>query len=190
MAQTVTLAKVTSVTEPLAELLSETSRGDRQAFQRVYRLASPKLFAIALRIAGRRDLAEEILQEAFLTVWRKADQYNESRGKPLAWMATIVRHRAIDRLRRDGREPRRQSELPEAGLGAQDLATARFAAGAAEDVRGCLDRLQDKQRKAILLAYYYGLSHEELAVDLDAPLGTVKSWVRRGLLRLKDCLEE
>ena len=94
--------------DPLRQLLQAAGAGDRQAFARVYQLASPRLFAIALRIARRRDMAEDILQEAFLTIWEKADRYDPERGSPLAWMSTIVRYRAIDRLRRrEASDPRR-----------------------------------------------------------------------------------
>lgn len=175
----------------LVELLAATADGDRAAFARLYQESSGRLFAVALRILRRRDLAEDVLQDAYLTIWKKAGQYQAERGRPLAWMATIVRYRAIDRLRTGSR-------MPDAQPSAADIETFE-AAGDCDGwqepqaitigIRRCLERLQPKQRDAILLAFYHGFTHEELAVRLDVPLGTVKSWVRRGLMQLKDCLD-
>ena len=175
----------------LARLLRASADGDRDAFARVYEKTAPRLFPVALRLLRRRDAAEDVLQEAYVQIWRKAGQYDFSRGRPLAWMATIVRNRAIDRLRALARDPSDPSPWEEA---AENLADrdAEMHTGSNPDslaIRRCLERLQDKQRESILLAFYHGLTHEELAARLAAPLGTVKSWVRRGLLELKDCLE-
>jgi len=177
---------------PLEELLAATARGDRRAFRQVYQLSGRWLFGIALRTVGRRELAEEVVQEAFVSIWRKAGQYRPERGEPLAWMTRIVRNRAIDRLRAERRTPREAAsldEIPEAWL-ADGAAEAAVAGHDERALHGCLGKLKNDQRKSIVLAYYYGLTHEELAARLDAPLGTVKSWVRRGLLQLKDCLEQ
>ena len=188
------VTSVTHVTEldPLEELLVAAGRGDRQAFARLYNLSASRLLAIALRILRQREPAEEVLQEAYLTIWKKASQYHPDRGRPLAWMGTIVRHRAIDLLRSQNREPRSHTgfdDVIEGGLG-DDVATEAPFDQIDESLRGCLEKLQSKQQKAIVLAYYYGHTHEELVSALDAPLGTVKSWVRRGLLQLKECLDE
>ncbi len=175
--------------DPLRQLLQAAGAGDRQAFARVYQLASPRLFAIALRIARRRDMAEDILQEAFLTIWEKADRYDPERGSPLAWMSTIVRYRAIDRLRRrEASDPVGTGDEAESLTETPDLEDTIEAHQVAGDVRDGLALLGEKQREAILLAYYYGMTHEELASRLGAPLGTVKSWVRRGLLQLREHL--
>ena len=167
--------------DPLGPLLAAAG-GDRRAFQRLYQISSPRLFAIAVRILRRRDLAEEALQDAFVAIWQRAGQYQAARGAPMAWMGTVVRNRAIDLLRRGGQEV--------TGLEPDRHARAEPAlSDLAENVRNCLATLQESQRRAILLAYYYGMTHQELADRLDAPLGTVKSWVRRGLLQIKDCLQ-
>lgn len=175
----------------LADLLSAVSAGDRCAFATLYQATSGKLFAIAITMLRRRDLAEETLQEAYLAIWQKAALYDPTRGEPLAWMASILRYRAIDRLR----ALRGLADQPSPRL--EDMSCA--AVGGLESweaspllsltVRRCLGGLPDQHRHAILLAFYHGLTHEELAARLDAPLGTVKSWVRRGLLQLKDCLD-
>ena len=193
-AQACPMADVQEIAEidPLEELLLAAGRGDRRAFARIYQLSASRLYPIAIRILGRQDVAEEILQEAFVSIWRKAAQFRPDRGKPLAWMATIVRHRAIDRLRAEAREPRNMAEWnesTEASAGGV-LAGPEVPEHIAATIRGCLERLQEGQRRAILLAYYHGMTHEELAARLDAPLGTVKSWVRRGLLQLRECLDQ
>ena len=178
--------------ETLADLLLAVGQSDRRAFARLYKLSAPTLFAIAVRLLRRRELAEEVMQEAYVAIWRKAGQYQLGRGQPMAWMIAIVRNRAIDRLRRQAREPNVAANLddlteflPNENRGAADPTSAVGAS-----LRECLDRLKESQQRAILLAYYHGLTHEELAKRLDAPLGTVKSTVRRGLLRLKECLEQ
>lgn len=178
--------------ESLEVLLAETARGDRDAFAQLYQLTSPKLFAIALKMLRRRDAAEEVLQDVYLSIWRKAGQYRPERGQPLAWMSMIVRYRAIDRIRaqdREAAEIRGSGDEVQAVIDAQavELHPAQRQDPA---LRGCIEQLQGQQQRAILLAFYYGYTHEELAVRLDAPLGTVKSWVRRGLLQLKECLDE
>ncbi|MEM7222118.1 MAG: sigma-70 family RNA polymerase sigma factor [Pseudomonadota bacterium] len=187
MAESATLADI----DPLGKLLAEAALGDRQAFARIYQLSANRLLPIALRIVGRREAAEDVLQEAYLAIWRRAAQYSPERGQPLAWMSVIVRHRAIDYLRRHAKGPHSPLEWNEATeaeagplLGAEALPEHLSAS-----VRACLGRLKTEQQKAICLAFYYGMTHEELALQLAAPLGTVKSWVRRGLLQMKECLE-
>lgn len=178
--------------DPFADLVLATAGGDKEAFARLYSESSGRLMAIALRMVGRRDLAEDILQEAYVAIWRKAKQFDHTRGRAFTWLAAIVRYRAIDRLRADNRETRdavflddSDSELPEFADADQPLDVPEAMA-----VRDCLGRLQKDQRKAIALAYYHGFTHEELAERLETPLGTVKSWVRRGLLQLRNCLEQ
>ncbi len=169
--------------DPLGSLLVAAAHGDRRAFQRLYQISSPRLFAVSVRILHRRDLAEEALQDAFVTIWQRAAQYRPERGTPMSWMGAVVRNRAIDLLRRGGKElTGLTQDLPDR----PEPATTDLAEG----VRGCLEGLQESPRQAILLAYYYGMTHAELSDRLQAPLGTVKSWVRRGLLQIKDCLEQ
>ena len=178
--------------ETLADLLFAAGQGDRRAFARLYKLSAPTLFAVAMRLLRRRELAEEVVQEAYVAIWRKAGQYQLGRGQPMAWMVAVVRNRAIDRLRSQTREPDVAANLddmadflPGETRGAADPTTAVGAS-----LRECLGRLKVSQQRAILLAYYHGLTHEELATRLEAPLGTVKSTVRRGLLQLKECLDQ
>jgi RNA polymerase sigma-70 factor, ECF subfamily len=175
----------------LTELIAAVAGGDRQGLARLYAATSPQLFGVALRIMKRRDRAEEVLQDAFVSIWQRARDYDAAKGSVMTWMASIVRNRAIDVLRRD-----RPSVSIDDAPGQERWASpdpdpfeATLASAEARRVRDCLDTLDPKPRQAILLAYYDGLTQEELASKLATPLGTIKSWVRRGLLRLKDCLE-
>jgi RNA polymerase sigma-70 factor (ECF subfamily) len=178
----------------LAQLLARTAIADQQAFAELYRLTSAQLFAIALRIVRDRASAEEILQEAYVSIWHHAGSYSAARGEPRTWLATIVRNRCLDSLRRRELDtvamPRDESgeelDLPADGPTPVELLLASAAARA---VRDCVDGLDGAQKQAIALAFYHGLSHAELAAQLREPLGTVKSWIRRGLERLKRCLD-
>ena len=176
----------------LEDLLASTVAGDRQAFAQLYQLTAGRILAIVLRLVGNRTIAEEILQEAFLAIWRKADQYNLERGTPLAWMMTIARNKAIDRLRAEGPATRIVQNFDDSTAAriSEIAETSALPAHLTGPVRQCVEALQDNYRKALLLAYYYGLSHDELASTLKSPLGTVKSWVRRGLLQLKECIDQ
>lgn len=172
------------------ELMVAAAAGDRRAFARVYQASAPKLFTLALRLMRSRAAAEEILQEAFVRIWARAADFNPDKGAALGWMVTIVRNAALDRLRHE-RPAMSIDDAPDIEAlpdpGADPLAAAVSNADA-RALRYCLDQLEPAPRRAILLAYWHGLSHEELAGRLDAPLGTVKSWIRRGMLRLKGCL--
>ncbi|HJQ58762.1 MAG TPA: sigma-70 family RNA polymerase sigma factor [Vineibacter sp.] len=171
----------------LTTALTATARGDRSAFAALYQLAAPTLLGVALRMLGRRDAAEDVLQEAFLAIWDKAGLYQSDRGAPLTWMAMVVRHRAIDRLRQ---EKRRADEVFASPDDIADVpATVESADGATKDVMSCLGRLAPEPRQAIWLALRHGYTHEEVAHRMDRPLGTVKSWIRRGMMDLKECLD-
>ncbi len=174
----------------LGTLLGDAAAGDRVAFRDVYRATAPHLFGLALRLLRRRDAAEEVLQEAFVSIWQHAGDYRRERGSPIAWMGTIVRNRALDRIRRE-RATVALDDVPghedwQDGDPQPDEATA--ASQEARRLAVCLDALDEKPRRAIVLAYREGLTHEEIARRLPAPLGTVKTWIRRGLMQLKDCL--
>jgi RNA polymerase sigma-70 factor (ECF subfamily) len=174
-----------------AQLLA-CARGDQAALERLYATYSAQLLGILMRILRRRDLAEEALQDTFLSVWRKASDYDPARGAAPAWMFVIARHRALDILRRERREV---PLAPEVVTEFCDRLHEVEGDGAALDhlgwrrLRACLERLSANQRRSILLAYFFGLTREEMAARLESPIGTVKSWVRRGLAGLKRCLE-
>jgi RNA polymerase sigma-70 factor, ECF subfamily len=172
---------------PLPQLISASARGDR-AFAALYAQTSAKLFGIALRILRQRELAEEALQESFVAVWERARDYDSARGSAMGWLVTIVRHCAIDQLRRRAARPESGSV---AGAVLPTLAAFDSTDSGAElrALQRCLDELDEQPRRAVLLAYCYGLTRDELATRLGAPVGTVKSWLRRSLERLQKCLE-
>lgn len=177
--------------DPLAGLLAACARRDRDAFERLYRETAAKLFGVALRILRREDWAEEVLQECYIRVWNHAHEYRAGLAAPMTWMTSIVRNACLDRLRR----PRLEVADEDGALAAaaESPGPGPLAAleqdAAARALKRCLEALEPKHRQAIALAYYDGLSHSELAAHLREPLGTVKTWVRRGLLRLRACLE-
>jgi RNA polymerase sigma-70 factor (ECF subfamily) len=174
----------------LVEALVATGREDREAFRTLYRLTSAKLFGICLRICGNRAAAEDVLSDVYLLVWRRAGAYEPGRASPITWLATIARNRAIDWRRASASRP--AAPLAEAPDIADDAPAADDVMLRSEEDRQlhrCLDALEDKQRGAIRTAFFEGLTYAELAQREAVPLGTMKSWVRRGLLRLKDCLD-
>ena len=176
--------------DALPTLMSRIAQGDRAALKQLYDATSAKLFGVALRILSDREEAEDVLQEVYLTVWRRADRFDASRAGVMTWVATIARNRAIDRLRARGPLARAdQIEGLEIADG-QPGAEALVAAGQdASRLQGCLSELDDRTAGVIRTAFFEGVTYEALAHRLDTPLGTVKSWVRRGLARLKGCLE-
>ena len=144
--------------------------------------------AVALRITRRRELAEEVLHDAFVQIWRKAATFDAALGSARGWIYTVVRHRALNAVRSSGRIVAADEGALVALAGAQ----AGWRAGEREIDAGalaeCLGRLDDQKRTCVMLAFVDGYTHEELAQHLDAPLGTVKSWIRRALLALRECL--
>jgi len=172
----------------LAGLLAAVASGDRDALKAVYARQSTRLFGIAMAILRDRTAAADALQEAFLKVWRRAGQFDSARGPAEAWLGQVVRNAALDAARARGREV--LTDDPALGDGAV-AATALDDLTSAEDgvrLRACLGQLDEKPREGILLAFVHGLSHPEVAERMAQPLGTVKSWIRRGLLSLRECL--
>ena len=168
--------------ERLVELLSLTAKGDRQAFGRLYDDTSAKLHGVALRLVKRRDLAEDAVQEAYLQIWYNAKVYRAERGAPIAWLVGIVRYRALDRLRHGG--PDRAADpidVPDRWADPGPTPLEETLRSAEQRVLIlCLGKLDERWRQCIILAFYEGFTHAELSNKLDTPLGTVKSWIRRG----------
>jgi RNA polymerase sigma-70 factor (ECF subfamily) len=171
----------------LVDLLSKTANGDKAAFRALYAEVGPKLFAICLRMMRSRDEAEDVFQEAFVKIWERSHQYDASKGQPLAWLATITRNCALDRLRKPGRTALPFDEAVVEEIDAHVQAIDQTAEG--RDLQRCLEELREDYRRVIVLAYVNGMTHEELASQLDKPMGTIKSWVRRGLEQLKGCMD-
>ena len=187
------LMSSSSSNDPLLRLLQETASNDRDAFRLLYDSSSAKLFGVILRIVKRQDLAEEILQETYLTIWNKANSYNPSLGRPLSWMMTIARNKALDTLR--GLEAKSQaleySESDDAPIQSALRAVIPETLDTADrmSLQNCLDEANEQARESVLLAYVHGFSRDELAARYCVPVNTIKTWLRRALIDLKNCLE-
>jgi RNA polymerase sigma-70 factor (ECF subfamily) len=175
----------------LTDLLARCALRDRAAFAALYQATSANLFGIALRIVVKRHWAEEVLQEAFLKIWNHAPSYDANRGAPMTWMINVVRNQALDLKRRADVRAELTAvpveEMPIAGTDnpVHDAAvTAELAR-----LRRCLQQLADDQRACMLLVYHEGYTPAEIARKKRLPLGTVKTWVRRGLIRVRECLQ-
>jgi RNA polymerase sigma factor (sigma-70 family) len=175
----------------LVEVLVAAGEEDRAAFRELYRLTSAKLFGITLRICGDRQAAEDVLHDVYLTIWKRAGAYEPSRASPITWLATIARNRAIDWRR--AQTIRRTTPLDDTQPIVDTRPSALEALSADQDahlLHDCLDTLEDRQRESIRTAFFDGLTYAQLAERQNTPLGTVKSWVRRGLMKLRECLEQ
>ena len=174
----------------LVEALIRTGQEDRAAFRSVYAMTSAKLFGICLRICGDRQGAEDVLHDVYLIIWNRAGAYQPGRASPISWLATIARNRAIDWRRRQARSrsaPVEEADaLPDGRPAQDDLLVADEANARLHD---CLEGIESRQRGAIRSAFFGGLTYAELAERQAVPLGTMKSWVRRGLLALRGCLD-
>ena len=189
-------------TADLAALLGRVALGDRVAFDTLYRASSSHLLGVTLRIQHDRAQAEDVLQEVYINVWRAAQSYNAALANPTTWLVSIARNRAIDSLRREASSPDTVSSIARGSddEDEHDLLERMAddspgpleqleAASRARSLERCMDQLSADQRGSLALAYYQGLSHSEVADQMGQPLGTVKSWVRRGMQGLKTCLE-
>jgi RNA polymerase sigma factor (sigma-70 family) len=177
--------------ELLEAALVRLSTGDKAALEQVYRLSAPRILATSLRLLGDRSEAEDVLHDTFVRLAGSAQQYRRGRGSAIGWLVTIARNLAIDRLRRRG--SRGPTETVEAAAMIPDPAplaeTSLIAGETNQRISGCLGKLEQDQQGAIRSAFFDGLSYSELAELRGVPLGTMKSWIRRGLARVKECLE-
>lgn len=177
--------------EALRAAMVRLADGDSAALEEIYEATRVKLFGICLRILGDRKEAEDALQDVYINLWQKADRYDPQRASPISWLATFARNRAIDRLRtgkvRGGAVPVEEAlPLPdEAPLADQMMVDAERSAR----IHTCLQTLEAKTQSAIRSAFFDGYTYAQLAEAQDIPLGTMKSWIRRGMQRLKACLE-
>ena len=183
-----------SVTE-LEQWLGAIALGDRIAFNALYEATSPHLFALLLRMLKTTAAAEDALQDCYVKIWNRAGSYQQGRGKPMAWLYSVARYRALDIIRQR-RSDVDVDDVAESALlknlaGDVPVATAEQQAddnASLQRIARCLEALSAEQKRSLLLAYYEGYSHSEIAERLDVPVGTVKSWIRRGLLALRQCL--
>jgi RNA polymerase sigma-70 factor (ECF subfamily) len=191
----------TQRSDALAANLARVALGDRAAFAALYRATSSHLFGVILRINPDRAQAEDALQEVFVNIWRAAQTFDGQRSQPMTWLISVARNRAIDSLRRRKTEVStvsthiatdddNEDDDRLAGLASDDAGPLQLLQQAAQarEISQCMARLSAEQQQCLALAFYQGLSHAEVADHLVQPLGTVKSWVRRALAALKDCL--
>jgi RNA polymerase sigma-70 factor (ECF subfamily) len=174
----------------LDELLTLVGRGDQAAFETVYDRIAAAVFGLILRVLRDGAQSEEVAQEALLEVWRTAGRFDPQRGSASAWVMTIAHRRAVDRVRSERAAADREARVASAAPPppGDEVAEAVESSLEAERVRRCLDGLSAPQRESIVLAYYSGFSYPQVATKLGLALGTVKSWIRDGLSRLRDCL--
>lgn len=177
--------------DPTSELLTAVGRGDAGAFERLYRETSSRLFGVCLRLLPERSEAEDVLQEVYATVWRKAGQFDASRASAITWLAMIARNKAIDRLRAAPSSLKRAPiELIDEIADAAPSPSAQVeSADENERLRQCMEELDARRRHLIRTAFFDGATYEELAQRSGSPLGSIKSWIRRGLIQLRACLE-
>lgn len=175
----------------LRDVVLAVAGGDRAAFETLYGLTSAKLFGVCLRILGRRSDAEDVLQETYTAIWHKAGLFDPERASPITWLVMIARNKAIDRARIEAGEPHAAPIELAAELGddAPQPAAAAEARDSGRRLDHCLDQLEPRQRTLIRTAFFEGVTYENLASRGGVPLGSVKSWIRRGLMKLKACLE-
>lgn len=174
--------------------LHAAAHHDAAAFRALYDASSPRLYGLALRILGRRELAEEVLQESFVAIWHSASTYESALSAPMTWMTTIVRNKAFDLLRRTQRDVAIDGDPFDADVLAamrDPQATpieALQMSSEAKALAACMSALEEKHRTVLGLAFFHDLSHSDVARKLVLPIGTVKTWIRRSLSRLHDCL--
>jgi RNA polymerase sigma-70 factor (ECF subfamily) len=175
----------------LEALLAQIALGNRAAFEALYRATANRLFGICLRVLAHRAEAEDALQDVFTVVWRKAAQFDPTRASATSWLAMIARNKAIDRLRSmPAQQARTRLELAKdvEDPGASPSQQVQTAIDRVQ-LEQCLGRLEPRRRSLIRAAFFDGVTYEELAANIEAPLGSIKSWIRRGLMQLRECLD-
>lgn len=176
--------------EELAQILAEAGTGSEKAFAELYRRTSSKLFGVCLRMLRDRSDAEEVLQEVYTTVWRRAASFDAARASAITWLVTLARNKAIDRLRQHREQ---LQDLPDSFdmVDEKQPSPAQAAQSSQErrQLEQCMDALEPQQKSAVREAFFSGATYNDLAVRCQVPLGTMKSWIRRSLMRLKACLE-
>lgn len=181
----------------LSLLMSRISLGDRVALKTLYDAVGGKLLAVALRVLKNHEMAEDVLQEVFISLWNQAARHNAKQAQPLAWLCVMTRNRAIDMLRKNRpevslhwRDADGEEHFHDAPDGRETPLESLLRSESGTHLHACLNALEGEQKQVLLLAYFEGLTHSELSARMKRPLGTIKAWVRRSLQRLKTCLED
>lgn len=182
--------ETTTHADPVADAVQRCATGDQQAVATLYDLTSAKVYGLALRVLRNPAQAEEVAQEIYVEAWQNSSNFQPGRGSGLAWLLTITHRRAVDRVRSAQAATRRDTVYGLEALAAtpSDPADLAIATMEAERVRGAMHQLSDLQREALVLAYFQGRTHSEVAAELEVPLGTVKTRIRDGLTRLRTAL--
>jgi RNA polymerase sigma factor (sigma-70 family) len=176
--------------ERLNQLLARAAAGDQQAFEALYRATSSRVFGVITKMMRDRGEAEDLLQDVYVSAWRRADTFDADRGSAITWLIALARNRTIDRMRQHREELLGDDAVPDI---ADDAPTPAAMVESAEErlrLQRCLERLEPTQRHAIREAFFTGATYHELAQRVAVPLGTMKSWIRRSLMQLKTCLEQ
>lgn len=179
--------------DTLEHLLARVTLRDQAALEQLYKFVAPKLTGVAMKIVHDSDLANDILQETFLQIWDNAGDYRRDQSEPMTWMTSLLRYRTLDKLKSEKREQHRRNQFHEAhNLFCEPESTSPLTNMLQDDadiqVSTCLQTLDVLQRNSILMAYYFGYSRAEIAVHIEKPINTIKSWLKRGLTRLAQCL--
>ena len=173
----------------LVWLIAAVAKGDEVAFERLYAATRAKLFGVVLRILRRQDLAEEVIQEAYVKIWNGAGLFNPGLSSPITWMASIARNRAIDVVRKRGEVSiEEEPGAMEVAADSPDPLARREMTEELKRLLECIGRLEPDRQKLVLLAYYNGWSREQLAAKFEAPVNTVKTWLRRSMMDIRGCL--
>ncbi|HEX2942866.1 MAG TPA: sigma-70 family RNA polymerase sigma factor [Rhodopila sp.] len=181
-------AVAATATSESAQLLLRCARGDQVAFRKLYEFWGARLHGIALRITRQPSLAADATHDAFVQIWQQAGRFDPARGSAEAFLISLVRYRALDIVRRRARETPGDEATDDSPDETPDALTRLVGSAESVSLRRCLALLEAERRRLILMAFVDGLSHSELAEKLSVPLGTVKSWIRRSLATLRDCL--
>jgi len=176
--------------QELVWLLAAVAKADRAAFERLYAATRAKLYGVVLRILRRHDLADEVMQETYLKIWSSAGQFDPALSSPITWMVAIARNRAIDLVRKKT-EVSIEEESAVLEAAAADTPDPLAKRETAEELRrllACMGRLDEERRRLVLFAYYGGWSREQLATKFEKPVNTIKTWLRRALMEIRECL--
>jgi RNA polymerase sigma-70 factor (ECF subfamily) len=173
----------------LVWLLAAVAKGDRVAFEQLYAATRAKLYGVVLRILRRGDLADEVMQETYLKIWTSAGQFNPAVATPITWMVAIARNRAIDLLRKKSElSIEEESDAMDVAAETPDPLAERVLSDELKRLLACLGKLDPDRQRLVLLAYYSGSSREQLAAQFNKPVNTIKTWLRRSLIEIRECL--